>query len=59
MFSLSTNVNLCRPLMWPSGECSRTGMMYHNLIARRSYFGVVESLYGRCSLMVWLRMLST
>ena len=47
MSPLSTNANLCRLLILPSGECSRTGMMYHSFIARRSEFGVAESRFGR------------
>ena len=59
MSPLSTNVHLCRLLMRPSGEWSRAGMRYHNLIARRSEFGVTESRFGRCSPMAWLKMPST
>ena len=59
MSPLSTNANLCRLLILPSGECSRTGMMYHSLIAHRSEFGAAESRFGRCSPMAWLNMPST
>ena len=57
MSPLSTNANLCRLLMRPSGEWSRAGMRYHNLIARRSEFGVTESRFGRCSSIAWLSCL--
>ena len=59
MSPLSTNANLCFLLILPSGECSRAGIMYHNLLARRSEFGVAESRFGRCSPMEWLSMPST
>ena len=59
MSPLSTNVNLCRLLIQQSGEWSRAGMTYHNLIVRRSEIGVVESLFGRCSPMAWFRIPST
>ena len=59
MSYLSTSANLCRFLILPSGEWSRAGMRYHNLIARRSEFGVAESRFGRCSPIAWLRMPST
>ena len=47
MSPLSTNANLCRFLILQSGEWSRAGMRYHNLITRRSEFGVAESRFGR------------
>ena len=56
---LSTNANLCCLLIRPSGEWSRVGMIYHNLVARKSEFGVAESRLDRCSLIAWLRMPST
>ena len=60
MSPLSTNANLCRLLILPSGECSRAGMMYHSVIARGSEFGVADSRFGRrCSTMAWLGMPST
>ena len=59
MSPISTNANLFRLLILPSGECSRAGMMYHSLIARRSEFGVADSRFGRCSPMAWLIMPST
>ena len=34
-------------------------MKCHNLIARGSKFGVVESLFGRYSPIAWLEMIST
>ena len=43
MSPLSTNANLCRPFIKPSGEWSRAGMRYHSLILRRSEFGAAES----------------
>ena len=59
MFPLSTNVNICRLFIPPSGECNRAGMMYYSLIARRSDFGVGDSRFGRCSPLAWLSMPST
>ena len=56
MSPLSTNANLCRLLIRPSGEWSRAGMRYHSLIARRIEFGVSESRFGLCSPKVWVRM---
>ena len=56
MSPLSTNANLCRLLILPSGKCSRAGMMYHSSIVRRSEFGVADSRFGRCSPMAWLSM---
>ena len=41
MLPLSTNANLCRLLIRPSGEQSRARMRHHSLIARRSEFGVL------------------
>ena len=58
MSPFSTNANLCRLLIRPSGESSRAGMRYHSLIAGRTEFGA-ESRFGRCSLKAWLRMRST
>ena len=43
----STNVNLCRLLIWPSDKWSRAGIGYHNLIARSSEVGVVEFRFGQ------------
>ena len=45
MSPVSTNANLCRFLIVPSGEWSRAGIRYHNLIARRSEFDVDESRF--------------
>ena len=59
MSPISTNANLFRLLILPSGECSRAGMMYHSLIARRSELTVVDSRFGRCSPISWLSMSST
>ena len=56
MSPLSTNANLGRLLIRPSGEWSRAGMKYHNLIARTSEFGVAESRFDRCSPITWLRV---
>ena len=59
MSPLSTNANLCRFLILLSGEWSRAGRRYHNLIDRRSEFGVAKSRFGRCSPIAWLRIPST
>ena len=59
MSPLSTNANPYRLLILPSGERSRAGMMYHNLFARRSEFGVADSRFGRCFPMASLHMPST
>ena len=48
-----------RSLLRPSDECSRASRMYHSLISRRSYFGVVKSRFGRCSPRALLMMPST
>ena len=58
MSPLSGNANLCRLFIRSSGEWNRTDMRKHKLIARRDEVGVVESLFGRCSPMTRLRMLS-
>ena len=49
MSLLSTNANLCRLFIRPSGEWSKTGMRYHSLIARRNELGITESRFGLCS----------
>ena len=46
---LSIIANVCRLLMGPSGEYSRAGRMYHNLIVCRSELGVAKPRFGRCS----------
>ena len=59
MSPLLNNANHCHFLILPSGERSRADMRYHNLITRRSEFGVAESRFDRCSPIAWLRMSST
>ena len=59
MSLLSTNANLGRLLILPSGECSRAGMINYSLISRRSEFGVAESRFGRCFPTAWLSTPST
>ena len=50
MSPLSTKAKSCRLLARPFDELSTAGMRRHSSIARRSDFGVTESLLGRrCS----------
>ena len=56
MSPLSTNANICRPLIRPSGEWSRAGMIRHSFIARESEFCVAEALFGGFFPIAWLRM---
>lgn len=59
MTPLSTTVNLCRVLIWPSGEWSRAGMMYQGLTARRGEISVTKSPFARYPPMAWLGMPTT
>ena len=46
---LSAIANFCRFLIRQSGQGTRAGRMYHDLIACGSEYGVVKSWFDLCS----------